>query len=90
MNVGYPGKFYAPVYHTSFRKEVILPTETPIEWTSTGKVKVSVNGKETGNSDKSSLTLPKGKSILLFKSSKYLKMICLPLRYPSMVKSPNG
>lgn len=67
MNVGYPGKFYAPVYHTSFRKEVILPTETPIEWTSTGKVKVSVNGKETGNSDKSSLTLPKGKSILLFK-----------------------
>ena len=55
MNVGYPGKFYAPVYHTSFRKEVILPTETPIEWTSTGKVKVSVNGKVSTDNWKASM-----------------------------------
>ena len=55
------------VYHASFCKEVNLPAETLMEWTSTGKVKVSVNGKEAGNSDKSSLTLPKGKSTLLFK-----------------------
>lgn len=47
VNVGYPGKFYAPVYHASFCKEVNLPAETLMEWTSTGKVKVSVNGKRS-------------------------------------------
>lgn len=46
VNVGYPGKFYAPVYHTSFCKEVNLPAETLMEWTSTGKVKVSVMKKK--------------------------------------------
>ncbi len=66
VNVGYPGKFYAPVYYTSFRREMIFSSETLMEWVATGKVEVCVNGKEaayTGNS----LKLPKGKSTLLFK-----------------------
>ncbi|GAB6010968.1 alpha-L-rhamnosidase-related protein [Viscerimonas tarda] len=65
VNVGYPGKFYAPVYRTSFRKEVNFQSETSMEWTSTGAMKLFVNGKETSNIG-SSIQLPKGKSVILF------------------------
>ena len=59
--VGYPGKFYAPVYKTFFRKKVTFLTETNVTWQSTGNVKMFVNGKHTELS-----LLPKGKSTLLF------------------------
>ena len=59
--VGYPGKFYAPVFKAFFRKEVNFPNETNVEWQSTGNVKMFVNGKLAGLT-----TLPKGKSTLLF------------------------
>lgn len=65
VNVGYPGKFYAPVYNTWFRKEINRPSETLVQWESTGVVKATINGKEsTGNSN--SIKLLKGKSILIF------------------------
>lgn len=65
VDVGYPGNFYAPVFNTSFRKNVNFPTETKMEWQSTGKVKVYLNGKET-NYGTNFIQLPKGKSKLLF------------------------
>ena len=65
VNVGYPGKFYAPVFKTYFRKEVKLSAETKVEWQSTGIEKVYVDGIESNNY-RNSLQLSKGKSILLF------------------------
>ncbi|NDW19177.1 glycoside hydrolase [Dysgonomonas sp. 216] len=64
MNVGYPGKFYAPVFNTWFRKEMNVLSKTVVQWESTGVVKATVNGKEAVNSN-NSIQLPKGKSTLL-------------------------
>jgi hypothetical protein len=64
VNVGYPGKFYAPSNKTSFRKECNFSSETTMELTSTGKVKSFVNGKLLDKVN-GSLRLPKGKSIVL-------------------------
>lgn len=66
VNVGYPGKFYAPVFKTSFRKEVRLAAETTMEWTSTGTVKLYINGKLSDKADGNRVTLPKGKTAVLF------------------------
>jgi hypothetical protein len=65
VNVGYPGKFYAPLFNSSFRKEVNFQSETLMKWVSTGKVKVVVNGKES-DSRGGAMKLPKGKTVLLF------------------------
>lgn len=62
VNVGYPGKFYALVFKTSFRKEVNFPAETHVEWVSTGQVQALINGKVSD----SSIRLPKGKYVLQF------------------------
>lgn len=64
VNVGYPGKFYAPVFNTWFRKEMNVPSETVVQWESTGVVKATVNGKEA-SANNNSIRLPKGKSTLL-------------------------
>lgn len=64
VNVGYPGNFYAPVFTTSFRREINLPAEAIVHWQPTGVVKVMVNGKESISND-NAVKLPKGKSILL-------------------------
>lgn len=63
INVGYPGKFYAPVFKTLFRKEINFPAETTVTCESTGKVKAFVNGTQQNDN---TIKLPKGKSILLF------------------------
>ncbi len=65
VNVGYPGKFYVPVFKTSFRKEVKASSETKVEWTSTGSARLLVNGKEAEQTA-NSIKLAKGKSMLLF------------------------
>jgi Glucoamylase and related glycosyl hydrolases len=64
VNVGYPGKFYAPLNKTLFRKECNFSSETTIEWTSTGKVRIIINGKKIDET-KGSIRLPKGKSAIL-------------------------
>ncbi|MDR1009914.1 MAG: hypothetical protein LBM04_02075 [Opitutaceae bacterium] len=70
VNVGYPGKFYAPSSKTLFRKEMILPSETIAEWTSTGAAKVFLDGAPVADTPApgagNPIKLPKGKSILLF------------------------
>lgn len=65
VNVGYPGKFYAPAYKTFFRKELNIPEETNLEWVSTGDVKLIVNGKLSENHN-SRINLSKGRYLLLF------------------------
>jgi hypothetical protein len=65
VNVGYPGKFYAPANTTSFRKELNFSKKTTIEWKSTGQVKIIVNGQVFANTG-NSLQLPRGKSSLVF------------------------
>lgn len=68
VNVGYPGKFYAPVYQTSFRKDINLLSETQMEWVSTGKVRLFVNGQEK-EAVSNSVLLPKGSNKVLFEVS---------------------
>ncbi|MDR2920628.1 MAG: glycoside hydrolase [Tannerella sp.] len=68
VNVGYPGKFYAPVYKTSFRKTFNLSSETRLEWISTGKTKAFINGQEK-EVVSNSLLLPKGRNNILFEVS---------------------
>lgn len=65
INVGYPGKFYIPVPETSFRREVDFPSETVIDWISTGKVQLYIDGKKADHSN-NSIKLGKGKHTLLF------------------------
>lgn len=65
VNVGYPGKFYAPVYKASFRKDLSLSSETKVEWTSTGNVKLFINGQQKDVASNSAV-LPKGKSKVMF------------------------
>ena len=65
VNVGYPGKFYAPVFKTFFKKEFNVQAATTISWESTGSVKLLVNGKEQSPSNQTA-RLPKGKSSLTF------------------------
>jgi len=66
LNVGYPGKFYAPVFSTAFRKEINEPIETVVEWTSTGNVQLFIDNKEAAFTA-SSVTLQKGKHTVLLK-----------------------
>lgn len=68
VNVGYPGKFYAPVYQTSFRKDINLLSETRMEWVSTGKVRLFINGQEK-EAVSNSVLLPKGSNKVLFEVS---------------------
>ncbi len=68
VNVGYPGKFYAPVYRTSFRKDVNLSSETKMEWIATGKVRLLINGQEK-ELVSNVVLLPKGKSRVVFEVS---------------------
>ena len=65
VNVGYPGNFYAPVFNTSFRKELNLRSETRVEWVSTGDVRVFVDGREK-ETVSNFLVLPRGKTKLQF------------------------
>ncbi len=65
VNVGYPGNFYAPVFNTTFLKEVKLTQQTLITWASTGQVKLWVNDNEKAYR-RNSITLPKGKYKLRF------------------------
>lgn len=65
VNVGYPGKFYAPVHKTSFRKDMNLYSETKLEWASTGDVRLFINDREK-SSGSNSILLPKGKNRILF------------------------
>lgn len=65
VNVGYPGKFYAPVFKTFFRKDVNLPADTEVKWESTGNVTIFIDGKDMKEKTGSG-RLPEGKSTLLF------------------------
>ncbi|WP_211316414.1 trehalase family glycosidase [Niabella yanshanensis] len=65
VNVGYPGKFYAPVFRTVFRKDVNVQASATISWVSTGAVKLVVNGKEYPAPNQTA-RLPKGKLSLAF------------------------
>jgi len=65
LNVGYPGNFYSPECKTFFRKEIILKKETAVEWISTGEVNLVLNGN-IQNYTSNSITLPKGRTELLF------------------------
>lgn len=66
VNVGYPGNFYKPVAKTYFLANINLPSEAVMEWKSTGRERLYVNGKEI-NSPVNSHELRSGKSIVQFK-----------------------
>ena len=65
VNVGYPGRFYAPVHKAYFRKDFSLSSEAEMEWIPTGSVKLFVNGQEKASGSHSVL-LPKGKNKIRF------------------------
>ena len=65
VNVGYPGKFYAPVYKTYFKTEVDLETSATLTWQATGDVNITVNGQSVIISD-NSIDLEKGRSLIRF------------------------
>lgn len=65
VNVGYPGKFYAPERKAFFKKEVNLRTDTKVSWLSTGSVRIYENNNPVESSNKTIL-LKKGKRRLLF------------------------
>lgn len=81
LNVGYPGKFYAPVNKSLFRKELRLQTESTMEWIATGNVRLLLNGKEVESNN--NITLPKGKTTLLFE-------VTTEENLPSLKVSING
>ncbi len=63
VNVGYPGKFFSPVNHASFRKVVNLRESSMMMWIGRGKVTITVNGKEVSLSNQMAM-LPSGRSVL--------------------------
>lgn len=65
VNVGYPGKFFAPVRQAFFRKEVKLRDSLAVKWVGSGTISLSVNGRPQHLSS-SSVVLPPGRSDLMF------------------------
>lgn len=60
-NVGYPGKFLAPVNHTRFKTEVRLKQPAQIRWTASGVTETNINGKRIAGSR---ALLLKGKNLI--------------------------
>ena len=88
VDVGYPGKFFKTSHHAYFKRDVHLKEETVLQWAGPETVKVFVNGKEqsiAGNK----ITLPRGKSSLLFEVNTASSLPCIILNGGG-IENPNG
>lgn len=88
VNVGYPGKFYAPVYKTYFKTEVDLQTSASLTWQATGGVNITVNGQTVNTSD-NTIELEKGRSQILLEvnSNNDLPALKVMLNNKALVKN---
>lgn len=78
VNVGYPGKFFAPARQAFFKKTVKLRDSLTVKWVGNGTVALSVDGRPCTLSGQS-VVLPPGRSDLMFEVSTSDRLPCLML-----------
>ncbi len=65
VNVGYPGKFYAPVDSAMFRTIITSDAPVTLAWHASGEADVTLDGKHTDYED-CNVTVAKGEHRILF------------------------
>lgn len=78
VNVGYPGKFFAPVRQAFFKKTVELRDSLLVRWVGSGEIALSVNGALLQSSGRSAV-LPPGQSDLMFEVNTSSCLPCIML-----------
>lgn len=74
VHVGYPGNFFAPVFHAYFKTHIRLKNATPIKWVGTGKTTLFVDRREIQGD---STLLPAGIHSLSFRVETQKGLPCL-------------
>lgn len=65
INVGYPGSYYKKSTDTWFKRQVSFDKDTPLKWTGSGTVTLTVDGQSV-DAQQSSYTVPAGQHELVF------------------------
>lgn len=88
VNVGYPGNFFAKNNHAWFKKEVKLGEESSLRWEGPSGIVLYINGIKQIAPDKQ-VTLPAGKSSLLFEVTTDNSLPCIILKGAGL-ENPEG
>ena len=87
VNVGYPGKFFAPSNRAWFKKEIRLDKESTINWEGPADITPYINKVKQTASGKQ-LTLPAGTHTLMFEVMTKNSLPCIILKGED-VENPN-
>lgn len=87
VNVGYPGKFFAKNNRAYFKREIKLHKENNLRWEGPSDIILYVNGIKQSTTNKQ-ITLPAGKSSLLFEVITNDSLPCIILKGDGM-ENPN-